>query len=77
LYPVLIALMQWGEKWLPSKRGKRLTLMEKRSGKAILGARVLAQDGRVLKPRDVEVRSGPGMDALFHALVTKRKTPQS
>jgi len=77
LYPVLIALMQWGEKWLPSKRGKRLTLMEKRSGKAILGARVLAQDGRVLKPRDVEVRPGPGMDALFHALVTKRKTPQS
>jgi len=45
---VLIALMQWGEKWLPSKRGKRLTLVEKRSGKAIVGARVLAQDGRVL-----------------------------
>jgi DNA-binding HxlR family transcriptional regulator len=74
LYPVLIALMQWGEKWLPSQRGKRLTLTEKRSGSAILGARVLAQGGRVLKPREVEVRPDPGMDALFHAPVAKRKT---
>ena len=76
LYPVLIALMQWGEKWLPSKRGKRLTLVEKRSGKAIVGARVLAQDGRVLQPRDVKLLPGPGIDPAFNALVTKPTAPQ-
>jgi DNA-binding HxlR family transcriptional regulator len=75
LYPVLIALMQWGEQWMPSKRGKRLTLVDKRTGEPIHGARVLAKDGRVLQPHDVELRPGPGIDASFLSMVSQRKAP--
>jgi len=60
LYPVLIALLHWGEKWTPNGRGPRVTLTERETGLPVRPMSVTAQDGRPLGPRDVTPVPGPG-----------------
>lgn len=69
LYPVLVALMQWGEKWRPSAKGQRLMLIEKASGLPVQGVAVLAADGRPLKPWEVAPVPGPGADDRVRELI--------
>jgi len=59
LYPVIVALMDWGDKWEPSEKGERLRLIERATGKKIRGAIVLSQDGKALRPQDVTPLLGP------------------
>ena len=72
LYPIMISLMQWGDKWCPNGRGRRLDLRDRKTGRRIAGVRVLSAEGEALGPRDVEVRAGPGADAIAHSLVGTR-----
>jgi DNA-binding HxlR family transcriptional regulator len=69
LYPVLVALMQWGEKWAPNGRGPRVELIEKATGEPIAGSVVVSNDGRPLTPWDVRVVAGPGADEKIRQLV--------
>jgi DNA-binding HxlR family transcriptional regulator len=69
LYPVLVALMQWGEKWAPNGRGLRVELVERATGEPIAGSAVISKDGRSLTPWDVQVIAGPGADEKIHQLV--------
>ncbi len=71
LYPVLIALKDWGEKWVPNGRGRRMELIEKATGKPIRGAAVLSHDGRPLDPWDVQPTAGPGADDKIRGLMRK------
>ena len=77
LYPIMISLMQWGDKWRPNGRGLRLDLRERKTGRRIGGVRVLSASGEPLGPRDVEVRAGPGADAMTRSLVSFRKRGRS
>lgn len=74
LYPIMISLMQWGDKWRPNGRGRRLDLRERKTGHRIAGVRVVSAEGEPLEPWDVEVRAGPGADATTRALVAHRKS---
>lgn len=69
LYPVLIALNQWGDKWRPDPAGERLILNEAATGEPIAGAHVLSADGRILSARDVIPEAGPGLADDLAALV--------
>ncbi len=69
LYPVIISLMQWGEKWRPNGKGDRMLLLEKSTGLPIRGAEVLSAKGQPLKAWDVEVVAGPGADESVRELV--------
>lgn len=60
LYPVLVALMQWGDKWL-AKGGRPLTcLVDDDTGTPIAPIAVKTQTGRPLSFRDVRYVPGPG-----------------
>ena len=72
LYPILIALMQWGERYRPNPQGVRVELRERVSGKLIDGVHVLARDGRRLGARDVTPVAGPGADDQTRALLSHR-----
>lgn len=61
LQPILIAMTQWGDTYLPSPTGRRLTFVDRRDGKAIRPVGVQAADGRPLRPRDIRARPGPGL----------------
>lgn len=60
LMPVLIALLQWGERWARPANGSPVRYVDAATGKAInrLGART--QNGRPYRPRDLLIEPGPG-----------------
>lgn len=71
LYPVIIALFQWGERWYARPHGPRMTLTEKASGEEIPQMEVLNNKGEVLKAQDVLPTLGPGAghqvsELLYH-----------
>lgn len=68
LFPILVAMTEWGEKYVPHPDGARLTLVERASGAPIAGIRVLAANGRPLQALDLAAVAGPAGDAKTHAL---------
>lgn len=74
LYPVLIALNQWGDHWRPDPAGERLRLTERATGKPVRGVVVLSDSGASLSARDVIPEAGPALAADLAELVeTHRK----
>jgi DNA-binding HxlR family transcriptional regulator len=60
LYPVLVALMHWGDKHRPTAEGPAMELSHRGCGEPI-GLQIrCAADHRVDSPRDVAVTPGPG-----------------
>jgi DNA-binding HxlR family transcriptional regulator len=72
LFPVLIALQQWGDKWTPGENGPSIRLVEANSGKALAPVGPLSADGRVLGLREVRMEPGPGATAATKDLVAAR-----
>lgn len=56
LFPVVVALRQWGERHLFAKGEAHSQLVDKRSGRALARMAPQAGDGRVLRGADTEVR---------------------
>ncbi|MES2015249.1 MAG: helix-turn-helix domain-containing protein [Pseudomonadota bacterium] len=68
LFPILIAMTEWGERFAAHPLGARLTLVERANGVPISGIRVLAFDGRALQAHDIAAAAGPAADEKTHAL---------
>ncbi len=56
LFPVVVALRQWGEQHLFARGEAHSQLVDKRSGRPLARMAPQAGDGRVLRPADAEVR---------------------
>lgn len=69
LYPVLIALTDWGERWAANPKGSRILLRDRKTGRAVERVSVRSRDGRPLGPSDVVARPGPGSDARIRRLL--------
>ncbi|WP_036294358.1 helix-turn-helix domain-containing protein [Methylosinus sp. PW1] len=61
LFPVLVALMQWGDRWA-APAGPPLRLLERETGAEIAALRVTGASGAALAPREAQVVPGPGAD---------------
>jgi DNA-binding HxlR family transcriptional regulator len=72
LYPVIVALLHWGERWAPGAHGPRLELVETATGEPVREMAVTAADGRPLSPREVTPVAGPGADAETRDLLASR-----
>lgn len=71
LYPLLVALTDWGERWAPNPRGRRIVLRDRRTGATIERVAVRSRDGRILRPSDVIARAGGGADDKIRQLVNR------
>jgi DNA-binding HxlR family transcriptional regulator len=60
LLPALVALMQWGDRWVHPDIGPPVVLIDALSGQPIRKVELSGQDGRALGRMDVEIRPGPG-----------------
>lgn len=58
LYPVLISLMQWGDRWQAGPEGPPVTLMHE-CGQSPDAALVCTHCGKALNPREVRAEGGP------------------
>lgn len=68
LFPIIIALVQWGDRWVFGPGYEPLELVDTAAGAPVKAVAVEAQDGRVLGPRDVRFRAGPGASAETRAI---------
>jgi DNA-binding HxlR family transcriptional regulator len=62
LMPVLLALMQWGDKWVFECDRQPVQVLDARDRKPIQRLAVLASDGRALAQDELRLRPGPGAD---------------
>jgi DNA-binding HxlR family transcriptional regulator len=73
LLPVLVALMQWGDKWVYGRGREPMRLVDARDKKPIRPLQVTAADGRALAIEDLRGRAGPGADEETRAQLTPRR----
>jgi DNA-binding HxlR family transcriptional regulator len=66
-FPVLMALMQWGDRFAACAGGPPVRVVDRVLGEPIAELSVTSQDGRVLSAADVRMVPGPGAGALTRA----------
>lgn len=60
LYPTLIALTQWGDRWLKADQGAPVKFVERATGEEIADVSIVNRDGRQLDARELALIPGPG-----------------
>lgn len=64
LFPVLVALRQWGETYAPDPDGTVLDIRHAECGSPVRAAVTCDKEGVALTPRDVVAKPGPGARPL-------------
>lgn len=59
LLPILVAMLQWGDKWIFGNEGEPLRLIDREYGAPLQSVGVQARDGRYLKLEDLSFELGP------------------
>src|SRR5271155_886876 len=72
-FPVLMALMQWGDRWVAGADRVPVRVVDRESGREIARINVVSGDGRPLQPSDVAMVPGPGAAAATRERFTMRK----
>ena len=62
LSPILVALAQWGDRHLPRAEGPATRIVERATGQDVAPITVMSASGRPLKPQEIAVIEGPGVD---------------
>lgn len=63
LFPVLMALVRWGDRWHDDGRGRPVEHVHRPCGRVVHAEATCSACGAALDPRDVEVRAGPALRA--------------
>ena len=77
LYPVMMALVRWGDRWLDDGRGPPVEHRHKTCGHVMQMEAVCSECGDRLDPRAVEVSLGPALRAAAEAPRRSRSAPPS
>jgi len=72
LYPVLIALMQWGDRFCTQTGKPPMTLVGEADGSPVVPLKVRNARGDALSYRDVRFAPGPGATDNTHAVIERR-----
>ncbi|WP_372574857.1 winged helix-turn-helix transcriptional regulator [Ruegeria jejuensis] len=60
LFPIVVAIGQWGDKWLFGGKGEPTRILDKETGSPVQTVAVFSHSGRYLSPYDVTMEAGPG-----------------
>jgi hypothetical protein len=60
MMPLLVALTQWGDKWVFGEDNKPVIFLDRDQGEPIQQVQVYSARGEALKPRDIMIKAGPG-----------------
>lgn len=63
MMPLLIALTQWGDKWVFGENNQPIIFLDRDQGEPIARVQVYSARGKALRPRDIKVLAGPGADS--------------
>jgi DNA-binding HxlR family transcriptional regulator len=68
LFPLIVFLQQWGDRWMPKPQGDRLELVDRRTQRALRPVQVLDADGQPVTARDTRCRVGGGGSEVMQRL---------
>ncbi len=74
LWPSIVALMQWGDRYAPSPGGPPTVLEHRGCGGAVSAHRTCERCGAELEVRDIAAHAGPGAPAN-HPLLARAGAP--
>ena len=60
MMPLLVALTQWGDKWVFGENNEHVLFLDRDRGQPISPVQVYSARGEVLRPRDIMISAGPG-----------------
>lgn len=60
MMPLLVALTQWGDKWVFGENNVPVLFLDRELGEPISPVQVYSAKGEALRPRDIMVKAGPG-----------------
>jgi DNA-binding HxlR family transcriptional regulator len=60
MMPMLVALTQWGDRWVFGENNEPVLFLERETGQPISSVKVFSTQGDVLRARDLKVVAGPG-----------------
>ncbi|MFT5658775.1 MAG: DNA-binding HxlR family transcriptional regulator [Gammaproteobacteria bacterium] len=63
LMPLLVALTQWGDKWVFGENSEPVTFLDRENREPIEQIKVFSARGIQLRPRDIVIVAGPGASA--------------
>ncbi|CAD0187193.1 putative HTH-type transcriptional regulator [Ruegeria sp. THAF57] len=72
LFPIIVALGQWGDKWIFGTQGEPVQIVDKTSSAPVQQVAVFSRDGQQVSPQDVTVTPGPGASDTTRAYLEKR-----
>ena len=64
LYPVILGLLAWGDRWLDEGQGRPLEIVHRSCGSVMHGVAVCSECGETVDAHDVQPRLGPALLAL-------------
>ncbi len=64
LYPVIVGLVRWGDRWMADERGAPMELVHKDCGHIMVPEPACPDCGKPVSARDVVARPGPALRAL-------------
>lgn len=65
LYPVIMTLVQWGDKWMDNDAGKPIEHIHKNCGHITTAKLVCSHCSDELDPRQTDVQPGPALKAVI------------
>ena len=74
LYPVLVALMQWGDRWITKDGKARVTLVDEETGQPVEEITVKTARKKKLSFHDIRFAPGPGATATTKAVIEARNS---
>lgn len=67
LYPVIVSLMEWGDRWMAGAEGPPLELVHRSCGHAMVPSFTCPECGEAVHPRTVGIRPRPALEPLLKA----------
>ncbi|MDJ0752273.1 MAG: helix-turn-helix domain-containing protein [Ardenticatenaceae bacterium] len=62
LYPIIMTLVQWGDKWMAGDDGPPLNYVDRQTGEPLRPILVDQNSGRPIDIHQVKIEPGPGLD---------------
>jgi DNA-binding HxlR family transcriptional regulator len=73
LYPVVVSLTRWGDRWMAGKDGPPIELIHRACGKHVMPALTCPECGEPVGARDMQARPGPALQKRFKQKTVKEE----
>lgn len=79
LFPLIVFLQQWGDRWMPKPERQRILLTDRLTDRPLRPVQVLDADGQALGTQDTRCHLPPGGSAVMQQLqaLLVRRQPES